>query len=499
MKKIFFTFAMIMATIITMAQSQFYVIMKDGSGASFPEATVDSLTFNDDNGATIFGLKDIVKRMDAMQRSIDSLKKIVLQLTPADTTAYMHEYVDLGLPSGTLWATCNVGAKRSYQYGFYICWGETDQKSNYSLTGGKWSSYDLSELAANGVIDSHNNLTAEYDAATVLWGDDWRMPTTDEFDELIKYTTQTWVDENGTNGVLFTSKKNKSSIFLPCSGMIRDNVETMVGTRAYYLGATATDGSASSFYMSQGDEPGTLDIRTGATSRSHGRTIRAVRKTKPEVKPDINPGDDDKSDIEGGNSSDKDDNTNKDDNTGEKEPTIKYVDLGLPSGTLWANSNLNITEEYPLGTKYAWGETETKLEFTEDNSLWLNATDEELLAKGVINKDNHLTAQYDIATLTLGNYWTLPTKEQVDELFTNCSLKFIDSNTIMITGKNGNHITFSTVHSYWTKTNVDQHIAYSFYFIKDVIEDTESVVPISVQCMTPHGKYIGCFIRPVIK
>jgi len=482
---------------IAMAQSQFYVIMKDGSGASFPESTVDSLTFNDDNGATIYGLGDLAKSISQLRKDVDSLKKIISLLT-VDTSSYSHEYVDLGLPSGTLWATCNVGAKKSYQYGHYICWGETDQKSNYSLTGGKFYNYDLSTLKAEGVIDSHNNLTAEYDAATVLWGDDWRMPTTDEFDELIKYTTQSWVEENGTNGVLFTSKKNKNSIFLPCSGMIRDNVETMVGTRAYYLGATATDGSACSFYMSQGDEPGTLDIRTGATSRSHGRTIRAVRKTKPSNGSDIkDPADTDKDPAD----------TDKDPADTDKDPADTaptYIDLGLPSNTLWAKENLMVTAEYPAGTKFAWGETTTKLEFTEENySLPLEQDQEEMFANGYLDNTGNLVAKYDAATVNLGNYWRLPTKAEFSELYEYCKMEIVDltngTQAVKVTGVNGNSIYFPAGFSYWTSTHSNlSRIVYANYFREDIINDPDEYVPLSVQCISPTSSHQGFLIRPVV-
>ena len=142
-----------------------------------------------------------------------------------------HEYVDLGLPSGTLWATSNVGAATPEAYGDYFAWGETQPKTNY-----KWSTYqycngnynkltkycDNSSYGNNGFTDNLTMLLPEDDAATVNWGSDWRMPTYEEWEELNQNTTQTWVTQNGVNGILFTAA-NGNTLFLPCAGHYNEN------------------------------------------------------------------------------------------------------------------------------------------------------------------------------------------------------------------------------------------------------------------------------------
>lgn len=438
MKKFFVAFAMIMASMITMAQSQFYVILKDGTGTSFPEAVVDSLTFEDSNGAKIYGFEDFANSIAQLRKEVDSLKGVVSRLTIAvdNSEAFSHEYVDLGLPSGTLWATCNLGAKKSSEYGFYMCWGETDQKSNYSITGGKWNSADLATLKSEGVIDMYHNLTDKYDAATVLWGDDWRMPTTDEFEELLNYCAAQWSEVDGVNGIIFTSTTNSKSIFLPCSGMIRDNVETMIGTRAYYIGATATENSSSNLYLAQG-EAGELDVRTGAMSRSHGRTIRAVRKTGAGYRPSLN----------------------------QSKPFInghKYVDLGLPSRTLWATANVGAADSLEIGTKFFWG-----FESTEIPSIFweqgLVGNTEELTNNNTIDENGNLTYGRDAAMYSWGSQWRMPTHEECIELLSNTTQELVTVNEItgwLLTAKNGKTIFFPVTDfelpyhfaSYWSSS-----------------------------------------------
>jgi len=144
-----------------------------------------------------------------------------------------HEYVDLGLPSGTLWATCNVGANLPEEYGLYFAWGETTGYTGDVSDGHefKWENYKWCEGTAwsmtkycidssLGTIDYKTELDPEDDAATVNWGPDWCMPTNEQQEELINpsYTDTEWTTLNGVAGCKITSKKNGNSIFLTPSG-----------------------------------------------------------------------------------------------------------------------------------------------------------------------------------------------------------------------------------------------------------------------------------------
>ncbi len=144
-----------------------------------------------------------------------------------------HDYVDLGLPSGNKWATCNVGATKPSEYGDYFAWGETKPKEVYSWSTYKWckGSDDSMTKYCNkskyGTVDNKTVLDAEDDAATANWGSAWRMPTFDEIKELIEGCDWEWVEDfngNGVNGRLGTSKKNGSTIFLPAAGY-RNNAD----------------------------------------------------------------------------------------------------------------------------------------------------------------------------------------------------------------------------------------------------------------------------------
>ena len=159
-----------------------------------------------------------------------------------------HEYVDLNLPSGLKWATCNVGASSPEGYGDYFAWGETSPKSSYYKDNCPTYGKDNSWFRSNGYIDYSGNLTPAHDAARANWGSTWRMPTKAEIDELIENTTTTWTTYNGVYGFLVTSKRNGKSIFLPaagyCVGMSLDNE----GSLGSYWSSTLNESQADLAY-----------------------------------------------------------------------------------------------------------------------------------------------------------------------------------------------------------------------------------------------------------
>ena len=146
-----------------------------------------------------------------------------------------YEYVDLGLPSGLLWATCNVGATKPEEYGGYYAWGETEEKEDYSWETYKWCDGSQTTLtkyctrSSWGTIDNKTVLDLEDDVAHVKWGDNWRMPTNAELNELINNCTCTWTTLNGVSGHTVTGT-NGNSIFLPEAGY-------RVGTELYSRGS----------------------------------------------------------------------------------------------------------------------------------------------------------------------------------------------------------------------------------------------------------------------
>ncbi len=163
-------------------------------------------------------------------------------------------YVDLGLPSGTLWATMNVGAESETDYGTYFAWGETEgytDENNYSKPEFSWNTYkwaidNTPTLTKYNSIDGKNTLDPEDDAATANWGNDWRMPTYTEMEELLNndYTKHGWVDnynESGISGVLITSMVSDykgKSVFLPAAGGGGSFAQNNIGTMCKYYMST---------------------------------------------------------------------------------------------------------------------------------------------------------------------------------------------------------------------------------------------------------------------
>lgn len=198
----------------------------------------------------------------------------------------LHEYVDLGLPSGLLWATCNVGANSPEDYGWYFMWGSTtnggDSDCSWANCPGNEgnSSYNATAIAAWDATHLTNNvLNPEVDAASVNWGGDCRMPTFEEFKELYDNTVRTSTTENGVNGRKFTSKTDSSkSIFLPAVGS-RGGTDTYStgSTGNYWLSSlySSNPGRARSVYFGYSSD-GYVNAQSH-DDRNVGFTVRPVR------------------------------------------------------------------------------------------------------------------------------------------------------------------------------------------------------------------------------
>ncbi len=208
-----------------------------------------------------------------------------------------HEYVDLGLPSGTLWATCNVGANNPEEYGDYFAWGETTP--HYSVNGADtiwlagysagyyWSTYKYCNNSSTimtkyctkegyGNFDNKPILESADDAATTNWGSAWRMATYIEWQELVNNTTSTWTTMNGVNGRKFMAS-NGNFIFLPAAERRYETNFYNLGEYGYYWSASLV-----------GDRPDYARYLTFNSSgcimnmmnRYCGLSVRAVRSAE---------------------------------------------------------------------------------------------------------------------------------------------------------------------------------------------------------------------------
>ena len=203
-----------------------------------------------------------------------------------------YSYVDLGLPSGTLWATCNVGAYSPEEYGDYFAWGEIQSKATYNSDNYRYGNYENYHFTLtkycndpsygyNGFTDDLTTLLPEDDAATANWGNGWCTPAPYQWQELLESTSWDWINRNGVNGGLFTAN-NGNSIFLPAAGHIWMTSEESVGSIGCYLSNTYSLSYYSPTYARCFliDSRNTLYSSVTYTTRTDGNSVRPVRSAK---------------------------------------------------------------------------------------------------------------------------------------------------------------------------------------------------------------------------
>ena len=183
-----------------------------------------------------------------------------------------HYYVDLGLPSGLKWATCNVGATSPEDYGDYFAWGETSPKVVYDWdTYLHWNDLDGDGYCDYGepTINSDISGNVQYDAATANWGGNWRMPTKDEMQELVDHCEWEWTQVNGVNGSKVIGP-NGSCIFLPAAGIRYGTSLTNDGNYGSCWSSTPYNSYASHLSFYDGDEG------VYGSNRYYGQTVRPI-------------------------------------------------------------------------------------------------------------------------------------------------------------------------------------------------------------------------------
>ena len=208
--------------------------IKRPSKVSFSVDTEEIMKEVDQKIANLIGgapeTLDTIKELADAIENLPNLDNFVTNETLNKLLAVSkYEFVDLGLPSGLKWATCNVGATKPEEYGLYFAWGETqgysgitNEKqfswSDYKLCGGSNSTLTkYNNNSSNGTVDNLTTLE-QVDDAAYQSDNTCRMPTKADLEELIANTTSTWETLNGVNGRRFTSKTNSNSIFVPAAG-----------------------------------------------------------------------------------------------------------------------------------------------------------------------------------------------------------------------------------------------------------------------------------------
>lgn len=298
------------------------------------------------------------------------------------------EYVDLGLPSGNLWAKCNLGASAPEAYGDYYAWGETKPKKEYTYPNHKWYKEGAPSLGFTKYNNEDGKLTLEDEDDAVIQnlGNGWRTPTLADFRELTnqKYTTIKKTTLNGVAGYQITSKRNKKSIFIPFAGFRNDKPQTRE--------ISASEEVAICMTNQRRIDDQVFNCWTFAFEQDR---IRRYGKRRPDgisIRPVKGPG---------------------------VPVPNNCVDLGLASGVLWAKCNIGTTEPTQLGNYYAWGElSPNKKEYYSTNYKYFDK-------HGVIKyneKDGKtvLELEDDAARDNLGVGYRIPTKADWEELLEDC-------------------------------------------------------------------------------
>lgn len=246
--------------------------VQGGSGASYTD------------GQTIIATADMTLFAQWISNGTNPTPEPDPTPTPFTGTLNGHEWVDLGLPSGLLWATTNVGAENPEDYGNYYAWGETFPKATYNWNTYRYCMYNgylnniltkycrSSGWGYNGFTDALTTLEVTDDAATVNWGTGWKMPTKEDMNELYNSCTNEWTTQNGVNGRKFTGP-NGNSIFLPAAGyLIDDELHSAGSIGDYWLSSLYSGYSYDAWilYLDSGN------CRMGNGIRCDGHSVRPV-------------------------------------------------------------------------------------------------------------------------------------------------------------------------------------------------------------------------------
>ena len=338
------------------------------------------------------------------------------------------EYIDLGLPSGNLWAKCNLGASAPEAFGDYYAWGEVEPKQVYTNSNHKWYKEGAPSLGFTKYNNEDGKLSLEDedDAVIQKLGNGWRTPTLADFRELTnqKYTTIKKTTLNGVAGYQITSKKNKKSIFIPFAGFKNDKPQTREISSSESVAVCMTnqrriDNQVFNCWTFAFEQD---RIRRYGKRRYDGISIRPVK------------------------------------GPGVPIPN-NCVDLGLASGLLWAKYNIGTTKPTEPGDYYAWAETSTKKEYYSTNYKYFKAKyNIEVLKYNEKDGKEVLELEDDAANAYLGVGYRIPTKEDWEELLDDCKWEAVTATLSEIidpsqkkviarwkvTGPNGNSIVLPT-------------------------------------------------------
>ena len=386
--------------------------------------------------------------------------------------SYGWEMVDLGLPSGTLWASVNLGASKEGEYGHQYAWGETHTKADANFTQANYDPMGNGGNVYDGIGTDIQH--TKYDAARAAFGDAYAMPTRAQIEELYTNCTMTSTYVNGVSGYLYTSLKKgytDKSIFIPSNYIWTSDIynNDAYNSSAYYYSPgnsynnnstnryngyyirpvysgnvtladetilhVAADSCDWQFGAAKVNVYGTVLGKVEGQTLTYGFVVGNSEKITVNTEGVQNVA----ATLTGNKLTAQVDNmigrnfyrayVKEDDNysySSAKSYGVELVDLGLPSGTLWTTVNLGASKESDYGDRYSWGETAAK---SNSGSSYYDPIGDGTGGNDDIGMDIQHT-KYDAATAAYGGVFAMPTREQMAELYTNCTMTSATVNNV---------------------------------------------------------------------
>ena len=452
MKKVFLTLAVFVMAIYAKAQMNQYFWYQGKLMMGNSIAQIDSVTFvNEDTDSILIYLpRTIIKTIE-----VHDTMYVIVHDTVSQKNGYMgHEYVDLGLPSELLWATCNIGAESINQAGDYYAWGETETKYSYT---------NETYIYSNNRITLNDISTTQYDAARVNWGGEWKMPSRNDVAELTANCTRKDTTINGVQGLIFRGS-NGNYIFVPCCG--HKDANGVIGEpEGIGFWTSTASGSSNAYrawewsYISLSPRCEGFPIRP-VVSKSDDVIAQTIGNPTPQIIHDTV-------------------YITIHDTICPVEETFhngfRYVDLGL--SVMWADANVGAENPEDYGSFFAYGETSQKSSYGYYNYAHGQYT---TMSKYCTNDNlTTLLPVDDAASVNMEGNWRTPTVAEWNELIDNCTISRDTINAhpgYRFTASNGNsiflpqggnmwgsrHDNIGTDAYYWSSVNDLYEHAYTF-------------------------------------
>ena len=364
--------------------------------------------------------------------------------------------IDLGLPSGTKWACCNVGASTPEGYGSYYAWGETEEKEETE---------DNSTSNAKGKSNPKGSTICGtgFDVAQEKWGLFWQLPSHEQFEELFRYKgcKREWISiSDRIEGIRITGPSG-GSIFLPSAG--KRPITNFINNTdyGYYWSGSCRDGYGP-YALEISNKYESL-VRIDYHYSSYNYTVRPVAK---------------------------------------RIKIAEAVDIGL--SVKWASWNIGAETPEGIGDVYAWGELSCK---DENSLLPYRFYDGRYTKYGIADNKYRLDLEDDVAHQLWGDKWRMPTYEELKELKEKCSITSVKKNGvsgIKVVGPNGNDI---FIPCYYSDNSFRYNEKIGYYWSGELKEDNSAFYfrPVwypQTTCWDPidllwRQRDLGHTIRPV--